>query len=373
MVWPAAVLADAMFARVAVADAMLVGAIFVGALRVSPPATDIAATERTVTRRRERYASEKAAAQRECRTADGTRIEIFANVGSVDEARAAVAQGAEGCGLLRTEFLFLDRETAPDEATQTALYAGIVTAFAGRPVVVRTLDTGGDKPLAYMPLAPEDNPALGVRGVRIGLLYPQVLRAQLRAILSAQPRGRCRILLPMISDPAEVRTIGEMLDDVRRELGHDAPVPLGAMIETPAAAMIADQIAREADFLSIGTNDLTQYALAIDRGNPALAARLDSLHPAVLRLIAKTAEGAHLNCRDVAVCGGLASDPVAAPILIGLGITELSAVPALIPRLKALIATLTLDACQTLARRALEQKSAADVRALVANAEWLAQ
>jgi phosphocarrier protein FPr/phosphocarrier protein len=344
-----------------------------GSLRLAPSDAERAAAEATVQRRRERHAADKAAAQRECRTADGARIEIFANVGSVDEARAAVAQGAEGCGLLRTEFLFLDRETAPDEATQTALYSGIVTAFGGRPVVVRTLDTGGDKPLAYMPLAPEDNPALGVRGVRIGLLYPQVLRAQLRAILSAEPRGRCRILLPMISDPSEVRAIGEMLDDVRCELGHDAPVPLGAMIETPAAAMIADQIALEADFLSIGTNDLTQYALAIDRGNPALAARLDSLHPAVLRLIAKTAAGARLNCRDVAVCGGLASDPVAVPILIGLGVNELSAVPAVIPRLKALISTLTLDACQTLARRALEQPSATEVRALVANAEALAQ
>ena len=342
------------------------------ALRVAPTTSERTTAENTVARRRQRHATEQFAAQRECRTADGTRIEVFANVGSVDEARAALAQGAEGCGLLRTEFLFLERDTPPDEATQSALYSGIVDAFHGRPVVVRTLDTGGDKPLAYMPLAPEENPALGVRGVRISLLYPQVLRAQLRAILSAQPRGRCRILLPMISDPSEVRAIGEMLDDVRRELGHDAPVPLGAMIETPAAAMIADRIACEADFLSIGTNDLTQYALAIDRGNPALASRLDALHPAVLRLIAKTAEGARSSCRDVAVCGGLASDPVAAPILIGLGVNELSAVPATIPRLKALIGTLTLDACRTLARRALEQQTAAEVRALVAQSEWLA-
>jgi phosphocarrier protein FPr/phosphocarrier protein len=342
-------------------------------LRIDPSNSERTNVEATVARHRQRHAAEKSAAQRECRTADGTRIEVFANVGSVAEARAALAQGAEGCGLLRTEFLFLERDTPPDEPTQIALYSGIVEAFDGRPVIVRTLDTGGDKPLSYMPLAAEENPALGVRGVRISLLYPNVLRAQLRAMLRARPRGRVRILLPMISDPSEVRAIGEMLDDVRRELGHDAPVPLGAMIETPAAAMIADRIAREADFLSIGTNDLTQYALAIDRGNPALASRLDALHPAVLRLIAQTAEGARLNCRDVAVCGGLASDPTAAPILIGLGVNELSAVPAIIPRLKALIGTLTLDACRTLAQRALEQQTAAEVRTLVAKSAALVQ
>ena len=155
-----------------------------------------------------------------------------------------------------------------------------------------------------------------------------------------------------------------MLDDVRRELGHDESVPLGAMIETPTAAMIADQIAREADFLSIGTNDLTQYTLAIDRGNPMLAARLDSLHPAVLRLIARAAQGAQLNHREIAVCGSLASDPTAAPILIGLGVTELSAVPAVVPRLKALISTLTLADCEALAQQALEQTTPAEVRAL---------
>jgi phosphocarrier protein FPr/phosphocarrier protein len=341
-------------------------------LQVSPPEEQRAKAESVVARNRERRAGERAAAQRECRTADGTRIEVFANVGSVAEAREAVAQGAEGCGLLRTEFLFLDRDTAPDPAAQTLLYSGIVTAFDGRPVTVRTLDSGGDKPLAYMPLPVEENPALGVRGVRVSLLYPDILRDQLRAILKAEPRGRCRILLPMISDPAEVRAVGELLDDARRELGHDASVPLGAMIETPAAAMLADQIAREADFLSIGTNDLTQYALAMDRGNPVLAARLDSLHPAVLRLIAAAADGSRLNCREIAVCGGLASDPAAVPILIGLGIHELSAIPAMIPRLKALIGTLTVADCRALAGRALGLQTAAQVRELVAQTGWLA-
>jgi multiphosphoryl transfer protein len=336
-----------------------------GVLHVAPSHEQLETVGGVTAQRHARRAEELAAARQDCRTGDGKRIEVFANVGSVAEARAAVAQGAEGCGLLRTEFLFLDRETAPDEAAQTALYSGVIAAFEGRPVIVRTLDAGGDKPLAYMHLPAEENPALGVRGVRASLLYPHVLRAQIRAIVSAQPRGRCRILLPMISDPAEVRAIGEMLDEIRGELGHEQSVALGAMIETPAAAMMADQIAREADFLSIGTNDLTQYALAIDRGNPALASRLDSLHPAVLRLIARATEGARANCRDVAVCGGLASDLIAAPILIGLGVTELSAVPAVVPRVKALIRTLALADCETLAREALRQSTPADVRALV--------
>jgi len=166
-----------------------------------------------------------------------------------------------------------------------------------------------------------------------------------------------------------VRAVRALLDDVRRELAHDAQVPLGAMIETPASAMLADQIAREADFLSIGTNDLTQYTLAMDRGNPALASRLDALHPAVLRLIATTAREGRAANRDVAVCGGLASEPAAAPILIGLGVNELSAVPSAIPRLKALIRSLTLDQCIALAERALQADSAAAVRALVADHE----
>jgi phosphoenolpyruvate-protein kinase (PTS system EI component) len=261
--------------------------------------------------------------------------------------------------------LFLDRESAPDEATQTAQYQQIVDAFAGRPVVIRTLDVGGDKPLAYLPLPHEDNPALGVRGVRVSLQYPHLLRAQLRAILNVQPQGRCRILLPMVSDPAEIRAVREMLDAARRETGHDARIPLGAMIETPASAVLADQIAREADFLSIGTNDLTQYSLAMDRGNPALAARLDALHPAVLRLIATAAKAARTNGRDIAVCGGLASDPTAAPILIGLGVNELSAVPSMVPRLKGLIRAVTIETCMDLARRALDEESAGRVRALV--------
>jgi phosphocarrier protein FPr/phosphocarrier protein len=339
-----------------------------GVLRVSPDRVQWTSAEGELERRRERRVAEQAAAQRECRTADGTRIEVFANVGSVPEAEAAVRNGAEGCGLLRTEFLFLERQSAPDEAEQTTQYQSIATALGGRPLTVRTLDIGGDKPIPYLPLPHEDNPALGLRGVRTSLWRPDLLRVQLRAVLAIRPEGQARILLPMITDAAEIRTIRNILEEERRNLNRSAPIELGVMIETPAAAVMSDRIAAEADFLSIGTNDLTQYALAMDRGHPELAARLDALHPAVLRLIARTASAGVSKGRTVSVCGGLASDPTAVPVLIGLGVHELSMVPSVIPQVKALIAGISLEACRELAREALELESAEAVRALALRA-----
>ena len=335
-----------------------------GFLRINPDREQLAAAEGELSRRHERRAAEQAAAQSEGRTADGTRIEVLANVGSVAEAEAAVRNGAEGCGLLRTEFLFLDRQSPPDEAEQTAEFQRIATALAGRPLTLRTLDIGGDKPIPYLPLPREDNPALGLRGVRTSLWRPDLLRVQLRAALAIHPETQARVLLPMITDPAEIRTVRGMLDEERRSMGRITPIELGVMIETPAAALMADRIAAEADFLSIGTNDLTQYTLAMDRGHPELASRLDALHPAVLRLIARTAGAAISHGRRVAVCGGLASDPTAAPILIGLGVHELSVVPSFIPQLKSLISSISLDTCRELARQALELETAEAVRAL---------
>lgn len=335
-----------------------------GFLRINPDREQLAAAEGELGRRRGRRAAEQAAAQRDGRTADGTRIEVLANVGSVAEAEAAVRNGAEGCGLLRTEFLFLERQSPPDETEQAAEYQRIATALGGRPLTLRTLDIGGDKPIPYLPLPHEDNPALGLRGVRTSLWRPDLLRVQLRAALAIQPETQARVLLPMITDPAEIRTVRAMLDEERRGMGRTTAMDLGVMIETPAAALMADRIAAAADFLSIGTNDLTQYTLAMDRGHPELASRLDALHPAVLRLIARTAEAALSHGRRVAVCGGLASDPTAAPILIGLGVHELSVVPSFIPQLKALIGHISLDACQELARQALELETAEAVRAL---------
>lgn len=335
-----------------------------GWLYIDPPRMHVELARSQLAEKRQRRVAEQLAAQRECRTADGTRIEVFANVGSEAEAHAAVRNGAEGSGLLRTEFLFLERTAPPDEAEQLEQYQQIATALEGRPLTIRTLDIGGDKPIPYLPLPHEENPALGLRGVRTSLWRPDLLRIQLRAILRVQPAGQCRILLPMITDAGEIRAVRAMIDELRHEEGRTDPVEVGAMIETPASAVMADRIAREADFLSVGTNDLTQYTLAMDRGHPELAARLDALHPAVLRLISTVVTAAKLNGRMVAICGGIASDPVAVPILIGLGVHELSMVPAVIPQLKALISTLNIEDCTALANKALDRETAEDVRAL---------
>ena len=335
-----------------------------GTLQASPDASALAAAQGRLAARTERREADRAAARDPARLADGTPVPVLANLGSVAEAEAATAAGAEGCGLLRTEFLFLERETAPDEDEQAERYQAILDALGGRPLVVRLLDIGGDKPVAYLPSLNEENPALGVRGVRLLLRRPQLLRAQLRAILRVAPRGRCSIMVPMVSRVSELRAVRAALDDARRELGAEGRIDLGVMIETPAAAMVADQLAREADFLSIGTNDLTQYALAMDRGHPELAAEVDGLDPAVLRLIRQTCQGGASQGLPTSVCGGLAGDPVAIPILIGLGVNKLSMAPAAIPEAKAMIRTLSASACRNLAEAALAETSADAVRAL---------
>jgi multiphosphoryl transfer protein len=311
-----------------------------------------------------RRAAEARDAHELCFTADGLRIEVFANLSSVEEASAAVAAGAEGCGLLRTEFLFLGRDTPPGEEEQRQVYCAIAAALDGRPLIVRTLDIGADKKVPYLPMVHEENPALGLRGIRLGLARPDLLMTQLRAILHAVPPDQCRVMLPMIVDTAELKLVRRMVDEAAAEVGLKERVSLGAMVETPAAAMLADAIAAEADFLSIGTNDLTQYALASDRGNAAVSAMADALHPAVLRLMREAARGAHKHGRWLGVCGGLASDPLAASILIGLGVTELSVAPAAVATIKAAVRRLRSDSCRDLADRACSAASAQEVRAI---------
>jgi phosphocarrier protein FPr/phosphocarrier protein len=335
-----------------------------GSLQTAPDAEMLARAHALVAERRVRRAEAQANAAAPCHMAGGERIEVFANLGSRADAEIAVANGAEGCGLLRTEFLFLERETAPSLAEQTAEYQGIADALGGRSLIVRLLDIGGDKPAPYLPIPPEENPALGLRGIRVGFANPQLLEDQIRAILRVQPTGQCRIMIPMIASLDELRRVREVVERVRAELGLTEPVSVGVMIETPAAAVTADLLASEADFLSVGTNDLTQYALAMDRGNPAVASGIDGLHPAVLRMIATTCLGAARHDRWTGVCGGLASDPLAVPILIGLGVTELSATAAVVPEIKALVASLSMDACRAHAAAALQCRSAAEVRVL---------
>ncbi len=337
-------------------------------LRIAPDASELAAAQAQLAQRQLRREHERAQAARDCHLASGERIEVFANLsGTVADAALAMSQGAEGCGLLRTEFLFLERATAPDEAEQLRCYQEVARLLEGRPLIIRTMDIGGDKPIPYLPLPPEENPALGLRGIRTSLWRPDLFEVQLRALLRVSPQGQCRILLPMVTEPAEVRAVRALLEQLRAAL--DLPMPqLGAMIETPASAMLADGIAREADFLSIGTNDLTQYTLAMDRGHAELASRLDALHPAILALIERVGAAGAKHGKLVAVCGGLASDPVAAPLLLGLGVRELSVVPTQIPALKSRLASLTLDHCRELATRALALDSAEDVRRLARGA-----
>ena len=294
-------------------------------------------------------------------TLDNHRVEIVANIGGLADAEKAAVSGAEGVGLLRTEFLFLERTTAPTEREQFDVYRDVIKAMNGQPVIVRTLDIGGDKPLPYIDVPPEDNPFLGERGIRLCLNRPELLKQQLRAILRAAEFGSLRIMFPMVADLAEWREARAMVAEVQAELG--APdVEVGIMIEVPSAALMADAFAPEIDFFSIGTNDLTQYTLAMDRMHPSLASKSDGLHPAVLRLISGTVEAAHAAGKWVGVCGELGADPQAVPILIGLGVDELSvSVPAIAP-VKAQIRSLQMNDAKALAKRALACGTANEVR-----------
>ena len=298
----------------------------------------------------------------ECATADGQRVTLLANLGSLAEVEAALARGAEGCGLLRTEFLFLDRGDAPGEDEQIRAYQAIADALGERPLTIRTLDIGGDKPVPFLDLAKEANPALGMRGIRIGLARPDLLDAQLRAIAQVRSPAGIKAMIPMVSSLGELRAVRSRMAD----LAEGRKVRVGVMVETPAAVAIADELARDSDFLSIGSNDLAQYTLAMDRTNPALAASVDALHPAVLRLIAMTVEAAKRHATPVSLCGGLASDPLGAILLVGLGIRELSAVPAALPAVRGAIAAVSVDECRRLAEHALAAGSAAEVRKLAA-------
>lgn len=335
-----------------------------GLLHVDPAERMLVKARVEVARRAAAREAAIAAAAENCVSRDGVRIEAFANLGSVEDAEIAMAHGAEGSGLLRTEFLFLDRDVAATVAEQAALYGAVAAKLEGRPLIVRLLDIGGDKPASYLPIALEENPALGLRGIRVGLAMPDVLDEQLRAILSVTPHGQCRIMVPMVASAAELQAVRARVAAIKAEMGLSHPVEIGIMVETPAAAVTAGTLARHADFLSIGTNDLTQYALAMDRGNPAVAAGIDGLHPAVLQLIALTTQGARARKRWVGVCGGLASDRLAIPLLLGLGVTELSAAPRFVPDLKALVRRVSIADCRAHVERALQMESAAEVRAL---------
>jgi phosphoenolpyruvate-protein phosphotransferase len=334
-----------------------------GELHVHPDLAAIKQWQARHAQQRQRHEHELANATLAARTRDGHHVEVSANVASLSETEQAMALGGAGVGLLRSEFLYLGRNHAPSHDEQVATYGAIARCVGpAHNLVVRTLDVGGDKPLAYVPMDSETNPFLGVRGIRLCLERPQLLREQFRAMLGCGELTRLHIMLPMVTQLSELRLAGQMLDEEIVALGLTQRPKLGIMIEVPAAALMADLFAPLVDFFSIGTNDLTQYTLAMDRDHPRLASQADSFHPSVLRLIAMTVKAAHAHGKWVGVCGAMASERLAVPLLLGLGVDELSVSVPMIAPVKATVRELALADCQVIAQQVLGLESAGQVR-----------
>ena len=336
-----------------------------GRLYLNPSENDVqAARERMAVLTAEREAA-RAARHQPGGTRDGVRVEIAANINRAADAAGALDAGAEGVGLMRTEFLFLERDSAPSEANQEQEYRAMAAALGERPLIIRTLDIGGDKEVPYLGLAREDNSFLGMRGIRLCFERPDLFLPQLRAIARvAKDHPNVHVMFPMIATLEDFRRARAILDEVRAEVG--APhIPLGVMIEVPSAALLAEALAPEVDFFSVGTNDLTQYTLAMDRLHPQLARQTDAMHPAVLWLIKRTVNAAQRHGKWVGVCGGAAGDDVGALVLTGLGVKELSVSTPQVAAVKAALRGRSSQDLQQLAAQALTQTDAAAVRALV--------
>lgn len=338
-----------------------------GSVLANPSERSLERFRRGLAAQEARAAIDIASAGKPAITEDGRRVEVVANVGSLEDARKALEFGAEGIGLLRTEFLFIDRKVAPDEAEQAQSYAAILDVMASRPVVVRTIDVGGDKSIPYLGLKKEANPFLGYRAIRMCLEEVEFFKTQLRALLRAGAGHDLRIMFPMISSLDEVQRARELVTEVqqelaRNEIAHCDRPQLGIMVEIPSAAVQADQFAAAVDFFSIGTNDLTQYTLAVDRTNPQVARLGDPCHPAVVRLIERVIQAGHEAGIWVGVCGEMAGDAQAIPILLGLGLDEFSMAGNLIPRAKSILRALQVSDAETVASKALLLQSPQQVR-----------
>ncbi len=341
-----------------------------GTITIEPDEATIAAAKWAQVERASRHEQARREAGAAAITRDGVVVEVVANISGADESRPAVEGGADGVGLFRTEFLFMNRDAPPSQDEQLKAYRAAALDIAGRPLIIRTLDAGADKPVAYLDQTAQQNPFLGRRGIRLSLAFPEVFRAQLRAILRvAAEHPQVAVMFPMVATLGELRHARAQLQIARDELeaaGMAAGMPqVGVMIEVPSAALLVDALAPEVDFFSIGTNDLTQYVLAAERGNPLVADLADAAHPAVLRLIARVCAAADDHGRRVGVCGEAAADPEIVPVLVGLGVRELSLATPGIGQIKRLVRTLDTSGLAQLSAAALACTSAAQVRALV--------
>lgn len=309
----------------------------------------------------------KAYTDKKASSKDGVRIEIAANIGSLADAKYALEQGAEGIGLLRTELIYMAQDVLPDEETQFNTYRDILEAMPNKAVIIRTLDIGGDKELPYLTIPKEMNPFLGYRAIRLCLDQKHLLVTQLRAILRASSYGKAKIMFPMISSLDEWRKARDVLVEVKAQLDaegieYDKNIELGIMVEIPSAAVLADQFAREVDFFSIGTNDLVQYTLAVDRMNEKIAYLYDHFHPAVISLIRNVSKAAHAEGKFVGMCGGMAGDPLAIPLLMALGLDELSMSAGSIQKSKHLVSQLSIEDCKEVTNKVLSCATAEEVR-----------
>ena len=337
-----------------------------GELVIDPPAATLTHFSQRAAEMAAQESKHRAAAGDLAYTADGVRIEVAANIGSRADAHAAAAEGADSAGLVRTEFLFLNRDRAPDLQEQVAEYLAIADALGGRRVTYRTLDVGGDKPLTYLPMPVEENPFLGHRGIRLSLDRRDLLLEQLSAICQVARRAPTSVMFPMVTTIAEIRDARSTLAEAAGPAGLPEGLRVGIMVEVPAAALKIAAFLPYLDFISIGTNDLTQYTLAAERGNAAVAALSDPLDPGVLRLIRHVCHTAGGRI-PVAVCGEAAADHTAIPVLVGLGVRELSVSPKSVPSVKARARVLDLARCASLADAAIDLDDAASVRRLVSS------
>ena len=342
-----------------------------GELLIAPDEHTAAEYRRRMEEAEARSAAADAYASQPVMTRAGRALAVRANAGRVDDVERAIRSGADGIGLFRSEFLYMQRQDGfPDEQVQTAAYARAAELCGGRPLVIRTLDIGGDKSLPYYRFPEEENPFLGWRAIRVSLELRDMFRTQLRAILRASARGGVRVMFPMIVSLAELRDALALLEECKEELRRqevpfDDRIPVGVMIETPAAVFMADELAAEVDFFSIGTNDLTQYVLAVDRGNRRIAAMYDTLHPAVVRAMRLTVDAAHRHGCEVGICGEFAGCAAHAELLVGLGFDELSVAPPSVPAVKERIRGLETPQAELTARRAVEAATASEVHELI--------